>query len=121
MNVHVNRRTFPARHLTKIFQRPGCRLGAPGCENMHTLNAQSGGECLSQRSGSSLTPRVCMPTWRGFARMPFQCNRYEAQDVLCGLDTVDLIALESLPGFCFRERWLRKLIWKDMTRQLVYV
>ena len=53
--------------------------------------------------------------------MPFQCNRYEAQDVLCGLDTVDLIALEPRPGFCFRERWLRKLIWKDMTRQLVYV
>ncbi|HMC25448.1 MAG TPA: glycosyltransferase [Candidatus Elarobacter sp.] len=52
--------------------------------------------------------------------MPFQCNRYEAQDVLCGLDTVDLLALEPGPGFCFRERWLRKLIWKDMTRQLVY-
>lgn len=53
--------------------------------------------------------------------MPFQCNRYEAQDVLCGLDTVDLITLEPRPGFCFRERWLRRLIWKDMTRQLVYV
>ena len=53
--------------------------------------------------------------------MPFQCNRYEAQDVLCGLDTVDLMALEPRPGFSFRERWLRKLIWKDMTRQLVYV
>ena len=53
--------------------------------------------------------------------MPFQCNRYEAQDVLCGLDTVDLIALEPRPGFCFREQWLRKLIWKDMTRQLVHV
>jgi len=53
--------------------------------------------------------------------MPFQCQRYEAQDVLCGLDTVDLIALEPRPGFCFRERWLRRLIWKDMTRQLVYV
>jgi Glycosyl transferases group 1 len=62
-----------------------------------------------------------MPTWRGVARMPFQCNRYEAQDVLCGLDTVDLIALEARPGFSFRERWLRKLIWKDMTRQLVHV
>jgi hypothetical protein len=53
--------------------------------------------------------------------MPFQCNRYEAQDVLCGLDTVDLIELEPRPGFFFRERCLRKLIWKDMTRQLVYV
>src|SRR5437762_5151892 len=79
-----------------------------------------GGRCLSQPSESSPAPRVCMPTWRGFARMPFQCNRYEAQDVLCGLDTVDLLALEPGPGFCFRERWLRKLIWKDMTRQLVY-
>jgi hypothetical protein len=53
--------------------------------------------------------------------MPFQCNRYEAQDALFGLDTVDLIELEPRPGFCFREQWLRKLIWKDMTRQLVYV
>ena len=53
--------------------------------------------------------------------MPFQCNRYEAQDALCGLDTVDLIELAPRPGFCFRERWLRKLIWKDMTRQLVHV
>jgi hypothetical protein len=52
--------------------------------------------------------------------MPFQCSRYEAQDVLCGLDTVDLIELEPRPGFCFRERWLRKLVWRDITRQLVY-
>jgi len=53
--------------------------------------------------------------------MPFQCNRYEAQDVLCALDTVDLIPLEPGPGFSFREPWLRRLVWKDVSRQLVHL
>ena len=53
--------------------------------------------------------------------MAFQCGRYEAQDVLAEADDVDLIALKPRNGFRFRERWQRRLLWKDISRKLAYV
>ena len=65
--------------------------------------------------------RICTPTWRNFTRMAFQCGRYEAQDVLVDSDDVDLIHLEPTKGFRTREKWQRRLLWKDVTRKLAYV
>ena len=39
----------------------------------------------------SASPRICMPTWRNFARRAYQCGFYEAQDVLVDVAHVDLI------------------------------
>ncbi len=70
---------------------------------------------------SSLRPRICMPTARGLTKKAFQCGFYEAQDVLVENDTVDLIAWEPLPGFRFRENWQRRLLYRDISRRLIYV
>ena len=62
-----------------------------------------------------------MPTARGFTKKAFQCGFYEAQDVLVENDTVDLIAWEPLPGFRFRENWQRRLLYRDISRRLIYL
>ena len=62
-----------------------------------------------------------MPTARGFTKRAFQCGLYEAQDVLVENDAVDLIALEPGPGFRFRESWQRRLLYRDISRRLIYV
>lgn len=66
-------------------------------------------------------PRICMPTSRAVAKMPYHCGLYEAQDVLAEIDDVDLILFEPGPGFPLRERWHRRLVFHDVSRQLVFV
>lgn len=53
--------------------------------------------------------------------MAFQCGRYEAQDVLVESDDVELISLKPQAGFRLREKWHRRLLWKDISRKLAYV
>lgn len=65
--------------------------------------------------------RICIPTWRRFSPNAFRGPLYEAQDVFAQVDNVDLIQLEPESTFQWREKWLRKLIWKDFTRQLVHL
>ncbi|PYK09912.1 MAG: hypothetical protein DME65_11140 [Verrucomicrobia bacterium] len=96
-------------------------MGAPRYENMHTVNDLGEGRCLSQSSESSAAPRVCMPTWRGFARMAFEAANYEAEDVFMEADNIDLLPLEPGVGFRFREKYHRRLLWKDVTRRLASV
>src|SRR5436190_3767071 len=96
-------------------------MGAPRYENMHTVNDQGERRYLSQSSESSAAPRVCMPTWRGFARMAFEAANYEAEDVFMEADNIDLLPLEPGVGFRFREKYHRRLLWKDVTRRLASV
>lgn len=63
--------------------------------------------------------RVCMPTWRNFSTNAFRGPLYEAQDVVASIDDVDLLHIEATPAFSWKEKWLRKLIWKDVTKQLI--
>jgi hypothetical protein len=79
--------------------------------------------CLSSKELSEPTckHRICMPTWRSFAKMAFQCGRYEAQDVLVDSDDIDLISLEPGNNFQVREKWQRRLLWKDVSRKLVFM
>lgn len=59
-----------------------------------------------------------MPTTRTFSRKVFECGLYEAEDVLCAVDAVDLIGLEAAPNFRSRERWLDRFIFRDLSHQL---
>jgi hypothetical protein len=68
----------------------------------------------------SASPRICMPTWRNFARRPFRCGLYEAQDVLVEMDDVDLIRLDMTWGSMFNERWLRIPLYHDVSRKLIF-
>jgi hypothetical protein len=74
-------------------------------------------------AGSSKTAprtRICMPTARSFTRRVFQCGFYEAQDVLREVADVDLIGLEPGPGFRFKESWQRRLLYRDISKTLIY-
>jgi hypothetical protein len=63
----------------------------------------------------SLT-RIAMPSWRSFRNVPYMCTIYEAQDVLRDIDVVDLLCPHPAMAFAFRQKWLRRLVWKDFTR-----
>ena len=66
-------------------------------------------------------PRICLPTGRLFSRMAFQCGHLEAQDVLADCDDVDLIHLEAEPSFSRKIQWLRRLMYRDVSRRLAFV
>jgi len=68
----------------------------------------------------SASPRICMPTWRNFTRRAFQCNLYEAEDVLVENDDVDLICLNMTWGAWFKESWLRIPLYHDVSRKLIF-
>ena len=72
-------------------------------------------------SREAMKPRICMPTARGFKKKAFYCAQYEAQDVLLGVDDVDLIHLEPGRGYQFKEAWQRRLLFRDVTRKLIFV
>ncbi len=61
-----------------------------------------------------------MPTARAFARNAFRAGLYEAQDVLVEADEVDLIRLEPSQGFRFRNGWLRRLLYHDISGTLAF-
>ena len=87
---------------------------------MNSLRTKLTGNTVHS-AGRERNPRICLPTFRNFARTPFRCSHYEAQDVLAEVDTVDLICLEAearLPKF---EKWLRKISFHDVTRRLMFL
>lgn len=66
------------------------------------------------------TARICMPSGRGFRRKAWLCGHYEAQDVLTEVDDVDLVCVEPGRGYERREFWQRRLMYRDITRRVVY-
>jgi len=76
-----------------------------------------------ERVGSEgiLRPRICLPTARQFSRLAFQCGHLEAQDVLTECDNVDLVCLEAEPGFQRKRQWVRRLMYRDISRRLAFV
>jgi hypothetical protein len=75
-----------------------------------------------KRSAEALRPsRICMPTWRRFARKAYNCGWYEAEDAISNSDDVDLISVEPGKQFHFTELWHRRLVWRDVSRRLAYV
>jgi spore maturation protein CgeB len=75
---------------------------------------------VAAASTRSASPRVCMPTWRNFTRRTFRCGFYEAQDVLAENDDVDLVCLDLTWGAWFKETSLRRPLYHDISRKLIY-
>jgi hypothetical protein len=67
----------------------------------------------------SRNPRICMPSGRNFRKEAFLCGHYEAQDVLMQVDDVDLVCFEPGPTYEFKDRWQRKLMFRDFTGRLI--
>jgi hypothetical protein len=61
-----------------------------------------------------------MLTERGYARHAFQCGIYEGQDVLLDVDDVDLLHLKPRKAGELRERFHKKLIWHDFTKEIIF-
>jgi Glycosyl transferases group 1 len=68
----------------------------------------------------SASPRICIPTWRNFTTRAYRCGLYEAQDVLAEIDEVDLISLDMSWGKWFTETWLRRPLYHDVSRKLIF-
>jgi hypothetical protein len=66
-------------------------------------------------------PRICMLTARGFALNAFRCGFYEGQDVLSGVDDVDLIFLRPKPYYHIRQPLQKYLVWHDYSKKAVSV
>ncbi len=65
--------------------------------------------------------RVLMPTWRRFSAPAFRGGLFEAQDVFAEIDEVDLVRVEAGPTWQSREKWLRRFLWRDVSRKLIHV
>jgi hypothetical protein len=66
-------------------------------------------------------PRVCVLSARNFSRAAFQCGQLEAQDVLADCGDADLVCLEAEKGFHRKHAWLKRLMYRDVSRRLAYV
>jgi hypothetical protein len=64
--------------------------------------------------------RIGVLTARAFSRKAFQCGHLEAQDVLAGCGEVDLIGLETEPSFSWKQPWIRRLMYRDVSRRLAF-
>ena len=64
-------------------------------------------------------PRICMPSRRRICKEVFHCSLYEAEDVLAETNEADLICLEPDAGFQWRNRWLSRLAFRDVSERLV--
>jgi spore maturation protein CgeB len=74
----------------------------------------------AENSAQVRKPRICMPSGRLFKKKVFLCGHYEAQDVLQEIDDVDLICLEAGPSYAFKEKWQRRLLFRDFSKRLIF-
>ena len=70
------------------------------------------------KSNGATEPRICMPSFSGFARNVFRAGLYEAQDVLTSCDDVERIPLEPSKGFALKSRWMQRLVYHDRSERL---
>ena len=75
---------------------------------------------MQNRETYQQKPRICMPSGRKFRKETFLCGHYEAQDVLVEIDDVDLICLEPGRAYKFKDRWQRRLIFRDVSRRVIF-
>ena len=74
---------------------------------------------ISDIQNRGRNPRICMPTRRRICKQVFHCSLYEAEDVLVETHDVDLICLEPDVGFRWRNSWLNRLAFRDVSERLV--
>jgi hypothetical protein len=74
-----------------------------------------------ESGGPDKRPRVCVLSARNFSRAAFQCGQLEAQDVLADCGDAHLVCLEAEPAFSKKLAWIRRLMYRDITRKLAYV
>lgn len=69
-------------------------------------------------SANPTNARVCLVSLRGANKHAAWCSNYEFEDVICGIDDVDLFSLKPGTAYEARQWFVRRLIWKPGVRQL---
>jgi len=72
----------------------------------------------AKESGKKNHARICMLTMRDIAKETYRSGFYEAQDVLCDIDDVDLISVRPRPACERIERFHRSIVWRDFTKTI---
>ncbi len=70
-------------------------------------------------SSSSSNARICIASLRGSNPHAAWCSNYEFEDVICGIDNVDLLTLDAGPRFELRRRLARTMIWKPGLNRVI--
>lgn len=83
-----------------------------------SLNPRLDCETTEVNSPSSTNSRVCLVSLRGANKHAAWCSNYEFEDVICGIDDVDLFSLQPGKAYDARQWFVRRLIWKPGVRQL---
>ncbi len=63
-------------------------------------------------SSPSPNARICIASLRGSNPHAAWCSNYEFEDVICGIDDVDMFSLQPGLNFELRRRLARTMIWK---------
>ncbi len=66
-------------------------------------------------------PRVCVATLRGLTRRAYRCGIFESEDVLSEVANVDFVEIEQGWGDWVKELFVRKLLWHDFSKKLIFV
>lgn len=62
--------------------------------------------------------RVCIVSLRGINKHAAWCSNYEFEDVIAGVDDVDLYTLEPGTAYDTRQWFARRMVWKPGLRRL---
>ena len=62
--------------------------------------------------------RVCIVSLRGINKHAAWCSNYEFEDVIAGVDDVDVYTLEPGPAYDTRQWLARRMVWKPGLRRL---
>ena len=103
-----------------IDGRMACNFAGQSATTMKSLNGNGAmRKTLEAPPKPSRKLRICMPSGRNFKKETFLCGHYEAQDVLTQVDDVDLLCLEPGPSYEFKDKWQRKLMFRDFTGRAI--
>ena len=66
-------------------------------------------------------PRVCIVSQREISRQAAWCSNYEFEDVIGSVDEVEIINLQAAWAYRQRAKFLKRLIFRRVSKQLVHV
>jgi hypothetical protein len=72
-----------------------------------------------RKTNNDKAPRICMLTSRSILHNAFRCGFFDAEDVLCEIDNVELLELKPKKGCRTRQLIQKSLISKDFTKKIV--
>ena len=73
---------------------------------------------VESRRHDAPPPRVCIVSLRGINKHAAWCSNYEFEDVIAGVDDVDIYTLQPGTAHGARHWFARRVVWKPGLRRL---